>query len=68
MRRGGNMFFFKRMNRERKKRYWQLREIRQERDYQIGKRQYANRPYTFPSLTIRGKRKVITTKRFMKDK
>jgi len=55
------------MNRVRKKRYHHLREIRQERDYQIGLLQYANRPYSLPSLTVRGrKRPALTTKKFMK--
>ncbi|CAG9608035.1 hypothetical protein [Pseudoneobacillus rhizosphaerae] len=40
------------MNRKRKNRYKQLREIRRERDYQSGVLQYANRPYTFRSARV----------------
>ncbi|WP_182004605.1 hypothetical protein [Priestia aryabhattai] len=61
------------MKKDRKKRYWQLREIRRERDYQSGHLQFANRPITKPSMTIRwidGKlsKKFVTTKQFMKKK
>ncbi len=56
------------MNRTRRKKYWHLRSIRKERDYQIGKIQYANRPYTFPSVSPAGiKKKVMTTNIFMKE-
>jgi hypothetical protein len=58
------MALFKRMNRERRKRYWLLREIRQERDYQVGLLQYANRPYSKPSVRI--PRKALTTNLFIK--
>ena len=54
----------------RKSKYRRLREIRRERDYQSGVLQYANRPYTFPSLTIlvgEVKTKQITTKKFIKN-
>jgi hypothetical protein len=55
------------MNRKRLKKYRQLKEIRQERDYQIGKLQFANRPYSKPSMTIRGRKKyILTTNRFIK--
>jgi hypothetical protein len=56
----------KRMTRDRRKRYKYLKEVRRERDYQIGKLQYANRPYTFPSVSRpRGKKKVVTTSKFI---
>jgi hypothetical protein len=55
------------MKRARKKRYWRLREIRQERDYQIGLLQYANRPYSFRPARLPGVgRVVLTTSRFIK--
>jgi hypothetical protein len=57
------MIVFKRMNRERRKRYWLLREIRRERDYEIGKLQFANRPYSFPSVRLN--KQAMTTKRFI---
>ena len=58
------------MNRERKKKYQKLRDVRRERDYQSGRLQYANRPITKPSLTIRwnnGKLHPVhvTTKQFI---
>ncbi|MDZ5480430.1 hypothetical protein ACQKN7_28590 [Bacillus cereus] len=51
--------------RERKHRYELLREIRQERDYDIGKLQFANRPYSRPSLRPNGTRDILTTRRFI---
>ncbi|MEC1377338.1 hypothetical protein P9D39_24235 [Heyndrickxia oleronia] len=58
------------MNKQRKKRYWRLREIRKERDYQSGSLQYANRPYTFRSVRllfgIGLVRVQITTNQFIK--
>ncbi|MBU5214999.1 hypothetical protein [Heyndrickxia oleronia] len=58
------------MNSQRKKRYWRLRGIRQERDYQSGNLQYANRPYTFRSVRlvfgIGVVRVQITTNQFIK--
>ncbi|MEB4819486.1 hypothetical protein [Bacillus thuringiensis] len=56
--------YFK-FHRERKYRYRLLREIRQERDYDIGKLQFANRPYSKPTLTPNGMREVLTTSRFI---
>jgi hypothetical protein len=58
------------MNRKRRNRYKQLREIRRERDYQSGVIQYANRPYTFRSAKVNwGNGKAIpvyvTTKQFI---
>ncbi|HDR4450954.1 TPA: hypothetical protein QCQ08_003639 [Bacillus cereus] len=58
--------FFKIRN-ERKCRYWLLREIRQERDYDIGKLQFANRPYSRPTLRPNGTREILTTRRFVKE-
>jgi len=56
----------KRMTKSRRKQYEYLREVRRERDYQIGKLQYANRPYTFPSISAPGgKKKVVTTSKFI---
>lgn len=52
--------------RERKYRYELLREIRQERDYDIGKLQFANRPYSRPTLRPNGTRDILTTRRFVK--
>ncbi|MEK4620648.1 hypothetical protein NYE71_32160 [Bacillus sp. FSL K6-0273] len=52
--------------RERKYRYELLREIRQERDYDIGKLQFANRPYSRPTLRPNGTREILTTRRFIK--
>jgi hypothetical protein len=54
------------MNRGRRKLYRQLREIRRERDYQIGLIQYANRPYTKRPARIYGS--VLTTRKFMRDR
>ncbi|PFB24144.1 hypothetical protein [Bacillus cereus] len=51
--------------RERKYRYELLREIRQERDYDIGKLQFANRPYSRPTLRPIGTREILTTRRFI---
>ncbi|HDR8008171.1 hypothetical protein OCB08_21595 [Bacillus cereus] len=51
--------------RERKYRYELLREIRQERDYDIGKLQFANRPYSRPMLRPNGTRDILTTRRFI---
>jgi hypothetical protein len=59
------MALFKKMNRERRKRYQLLREIRRERDYEIGKLQFANRPYSFPSF--RKNKLAMTTKRFINE-
>lgn len=60
------MKVFNRMSKKRRERYWYLRKVRQERDYQIGKLQYANRPYTFPSVSIPGgKKKILTTTKFI---
>jgi hypothetical protein len=55
------------MNRERKRRYRALRNIRRERDYEIGRIQYANRPYTRPAILPPGAgvRKALTTRKFM---
>lgn len=50
---------------ERKYRYSLFREIRQERDYQIGKLQFANRPYSKPTLSPNGSREILTTSRFI---
>ncbi|MBK5491683.1 hypothetical protein [Bacillus sp. TH13] len=50
---------------ERKYRYELLREIRQERDYDIGKLQFANRPYSRPTLRPNGTRDILTTSRFI---
>ncbi|HDR7784948.1 hypothetical protein ABR776_27280 [Bacillus cereus] len=50
---------------ERKYRYNLFREIRQERDYQIGKLQFANRPYSKPTLSPNGSREILTTRRFI---
>jgi hypothetical protein len=60
------------MKRESRKRYWRLREIRQERDYQSGSLQYANRPYSFRSVRVnRENGKAIpvyvTTIQFIKE-
>ena len=52
-------------HRERKYRYELLREIRQERDYDIGKLQFANRPYSRPTLRPNGTRDILTTRRFI---
>lgn len=52
-------------HRERKYRYESLREIRQERDYDIGKLQFANRPYSRPTLSPNGTREILTTRRFI---
>lgn len=57
--------YFK-FHRERKYRYKLLREIRQERDYDIGKLQFANRPYSRPTLRPNGTREILTTRRFVK--
>lgn len=55
------------MDKERQERYRKLRAIRRERDYQMGTIQYANRPITFRSVTIRnGKRSYMTTNDFIK--
>lgn len=59
------------MNRARRKRYWKLREIRQERDYQSGTLQYANRPYSLRTarVNLKNGRAVpvyITTNQFIK--
>lgn len=59
------------MSKERRERYRKLREIRQERDYQMGTRQYANRPYSFRTARVKWKNgKAIpvymTTKQFIK--
>ncbi len=55
------------MKKLRKKRYYYLRNIRRERDYQIGRLQFANRPYSFPTATRpNGKKKALTTSKFMK--
>jgi hypothetical protein len=57
------------MDRERKKRYQLLREIRQIRDFEIGlKPTGPYRPYGgFPSLFMPGRnRAAVTTKKFMK--
>lgn len=51
--------------RERKYRYRLLRKIRQERDYDIGKLQFANRPYSRPTLSPNGTREIRTTRRFV---
>ncbi|MGQ8826981.1 hypothetical protein ACUTUE_27450 [Bacillus sp. NA_146.1] len=51
--------------RERKYRYKLLREIRQERDYDIGKLQFANRPYSRPTLSPNGAREILTSRRFV---
>ena len=50
---------------ERRYRYKLLREIRQERDYDIGKLQFANRPYSRPTLSPNGTREILTTRRFI---
>ncbi|MED1640105.1 hypothetical protein P4V01_24795 [Bacillus thuringiensis] len=50
---------------ERRYRYKLLREIRQERDYDIGKLQFANRPYSRPTLRQNGTREILTTRRFI---
>jgi hypothetical protein len=53
-----------RTKRQRANRYHQLREIRRERDYQIGLLQFANRPISKPSARI--DRPKLTTTKFMK--
>lgn len=52
-------------HRERKYRYELLREIRQERDYDIGKLQFANRPYSRPALSPNGKHEILTMRHFI---
>jgi hypothetical protein len=59
------------MNRKRRNRYKQLREIRRERDYQSGRLQYANRPYSKPSARVNWKNGkaipvYVTTSQFIK--
>jgi len=59
------------MSKERRERYQRLREIRRERDYQMGTTQYADRPYTFRSARVcfkNGKAVPVhmTTKQFIK--
>ncbi|MCU5514420.1 hypothetical protein OCF62_07525 [Bacillus wiedmannii] len=56
--------YFKLRN-ERKYRYNLFRGIRQERDYDIGKMQFANRPYSRPTLSPNGTREILTTRRFI---
>lgn len=57
------MALVKRMNRERRKLYQLLRDIRRERDYEIGKLQFANRPYSYPSVRLN--KPAMTTRRFI---
>ncbi|PRT35487.1 hypothetical protein [Bacillus wiedmannii] len=52
-------------HKERRYRYKLLREIRQERDYDIGKLQFANRPYSRPTLRPNGTRDILTTRLFI---
>jgi len=59
------MISYLKIRRERKYRYELLREIRQERDYNIGKLQFANRPYSRPTLSPNGTREVLTTSKFI---
>ncbi len=53
----------RRMNRERKQRYKYLREQRRERDYELGLRQLAGRPFCKPRLIRLGP--ALTLTRFM---
>ncbi|WP_312498271.1 hypothetical protein [Bacillus luti] len=61
------VFLYFKFHRERKYRYKLLREIRQERDYQVGRLQFANRPYSRPTLSTNGKRVVLTTRQFIQE-
>ncbi|HHB3508223.1 TPA: hypothetical protein ACORDH_005364 [Bacillus cereus] len=61
------VFLYFKFHRERKYRYKLLREIRQERDYQVGRLQFANRPYSRPTLSPNGKRVVLTTRQFIQE-
>ncbi|PEE11752.1 hypothetical protein COK08_24775 [Bacillus cereus] len=61
-----NAISYFKTRRERKYRYELLREIRQERDYDIGKLQFANRPYSRPTLRPNGTRDILTMRRFVK--
>jgi hypothetical protein len=54
------------MNRERLNKYRKLREVRRERDYQIGVLQFANRMYSKPSARL--DRVKMTTRRFMQSR
>lgn len=59
------------MKSTRKSRYWLLRGIRKERDYESGKLQFEGRPFTKPSFTERWRNgqlenSVVTTNQFMK--
>jgi hypothetical protein len=55
------------LKKARRKRFFKLRQIRQERDYQCGLLQFENRPYSFPSITPRlNGRPIMTTTNFIK--